>query len=380
MRLIAGPWRAQPGTAAGGRPVSVCFVIDRLSRAGTEGQLLALVRNLDRSRVRPSLCVLRGTAPAEVPDPAECPTLNLGLGKLVSPRAVPAAARLAAFWRRHRVEVVQTYFLDSTYFAVPLARLCGIRHVVRVRNNTGYWLTAGHRRLGRFVDRLCRVTLTNSEDARRALAADGVPADQVRVIENGVDLDHFPPGPGPDTERAVVRVGALVNLRPVKNIDGLLRATAIVCRSDQRVRLDVAGAGEERPKLEKQIRHSGLEGKARLVGSVGDVPGFLAGVDVAVLPSHSESMSNALLEYMAAGRAIVATDVGSNARLVRPGREGLIVPPGDDIALAEAIQRYLQSPPLARDLGTAARHRAREFSREAMVRRFEDFFVSLVNK
>ena len=380
MRLIAGPWRAQPGTAAGGRPVSVCFVIDRLSRAGTEGQLLALLRNLDRSRVRPSLCVLRGAAAGtQVPDPAECPTLDLGLGKLMSPRAVPAAARLAAFWRRHRVEVVQTYFLDSTYFAAPLARLYGIRHVVRVRNNTGYWLTALHRRLGEFVGRLCAVTLTNSEDARQALMADGIPAEQVQVIENGVDLDRFLAAPAPDTGRAVVRIGALANLRPVKNVDGLLRATAIVCRSHPRVRLDVAGAGEQRAELEEQVRLSGLEGKVRLLGSVDDVPGFLAGLDVAVLPSHSESMSNALLEYMAAGRAIIATDVGANARLVRPGREGLIVPAGDDTALAEAIQKYLQSPPLARDLGAAARRRAREFSREAMLRRFEDFFASLVN-
>jgi glycosyltransferase involved in cell wall biosynthesis len=361
--------------------VSVCFVIDRLSRAGTESQLLALVRNLNRSRVRPSLCILRGASPGtQVPDPTECPTLDLGLGKLISPRAVPAAARLAAFWRRHRVDIVQTYFLDSTYFAAPLARLCGIRHVVRVQNNTGYWLTSAHRRLSRFVSRLCAVTLTNSEDARRALVADGSPADQVRLIENGLDLDRFPPGPVPDTSRSVVRIGAVANLRPVKNIDGLLRAVAIVCRSDPRVRLDVAGAGELRRELEEQIRVSGLAGQARLLGSVGDVPGFLAGVDVAVLPSHSESMSNALLEYMAAGRAIVATDVGASSRLVRPGREGLIVPPGDDIALAEAIQRYLRSPSLARDLGAAARRRAREFSREGMVRRFEDFFTSLINR
>lgn len=367
--------------AAGKRPVSVCFVIDRLGRAGTEGQLLALLQNLDRRTVRSSLCVLRGGgANAQSLGPAGCPVLDLGLGKLSSLRAIPAATRLAAFWRRHRVDVVQTYFLDSTYFAAPLARLCGVRHVVRVRNNTGYWLTPGHRRLGRLAGRLCSRTLTNSEDGRRALAAEGIPPSRVNVIENGVDLDRFPPAPPPDTGRAIVRVGAVANLRPVKNIDGLLRATAIVGRSDPRVRLDVAGAGDLRPELEEQIRRSGLEDTVRLLGSVGDVPGFLAGLDVAVLPSHSESMSNALLEYMAAGRAIVATDVGSNARLVRPGREGLIVPSGDDTALAGAIQRYLRSPPLAREFGAAARGRARDFSREATVRRFEDFFLSLVNK
>jgi L-malate glycosyltransferase len=380
MRLTSVPMRACARAAVDGRPVRVCFVIDRLGRAGTESQLLALLRHLDRSKVHPSLCVLRGDdSETRALAPADCPTLALGLDKLFSPRALPAAGRLAAFWRRHRTHIVQTYFLDSTYFAAPLARFCGIRHVVRVRNNTGYWLTPAHRRLGRLIGRICPLTLTNSDHGRRALVeAEGVRADRVRVIENGVDLDRFPPGPPPDTGRTVVRIGVVANLRPVKNIDGLLRVAAAVCPTDPRAQFLVAGEGEQRPELERQIRESGLGGRVRLPGSVADVPAFLAGLEVAVLPSHAESMSNALLEYMAAGRAIVATDVGSNARLVRPGREGLIVPPGDDGALEGAIRRYLRSPSLARALGAAARLRARDFSRPAMVRRFEDFFLSLV--
>lgn len=381
MRLIPAAIPGWTGRTRPRRPVGVCFVIDQLGRAGTEGQLLALLRGLDRSKVRPSLCVLRGDDLKDSSFRAlSCPVLELGLRRLTSLRAGPAAVRLAGFWRRQRVDVVQTYFLDSTYFAAPLARLCGIRHVVRVRNNTGYWLTPRHRCLGRLIGRLCPVTLTNSEDGRRAVAeAEGLSLERVRVVENGVDLDRFSPGPPPDTGRAVVRIGAVANLRPVKNIDGLVRVAAAVCRADARVRFEVAGEGEQRPELERLIREARLVDRFQLLGPVHDVPSFLTGLDVAVLPSHSESMSNALLEYMAAGRAIVATDVGSNARLVRPGCEGLIVPPGDDGALQVAIFRYLESPPLARALGAAARLRAGEFGREAMVRRFEDFFVSLVN-
>ena len=89
-------------------------------------------------------------------------------------------------------------------------------------------------------------------------------------------------------------------------------------------------------------------------------------------------MSNALLEYMAAGRAIVATDVGANASVIRHEHEGLIVPSGDDRALRGAMERLLLDPDLARSLGAAARRRvAAEFGRENMVRRFEDFFLSL---
>jgi len=251
---------------------------------------------------------------------------------------------------------------------------------VRVRNNVGYWLTPFHRRFGRVIGKLCSVTLTNSEDGREALAAnEGLKADRVRVIENGVDIERFPVTRPPDTGGQLVRIGAVANLRAVKNIDGLVRVAAEICRNRPHVRFEIAGDGEERTALESQIRAHGVADRFSLTGTVCNVPGFLAGLDIAVLGSHSESMSNALLEYMAAGRAIIATDVGSNGRVVRHEREGLIVPRGNDGALVKAIERLLADPTLARGLGEAARDRAAsEFSRGAMVRRFEEFFSSLV--
>jgi glycosyltransferase involved in cell wall biosynthesis len=111
---------------------------------------------------------------------------------------------------------------------------------------------------------------------------------------------------------------------------------------------------------------------------VRDVPGFLGGLDVAVLPSRAEGMSNALLEYMAAGRPLVATAVGAAPDLVEDGVHGLLVPPDDPQALAEAIGALLDDPARARELGAEARRRAAEhYSREAMVRRFEEFYTSL---
>ena len=116
-----------------------------------------------------------------------------------------------------------------------------------------------------------------------------------------------------------------------------------------------------------------------LPGSVADVPGFLAELDVAVLCSHAEGMSNSLLEYMAAGRAIVATDVGAASELIVDGVHGLLVPPGDAQKLAEAIGSLLADRELARRLGAAARRRSQDrYSRAAMVRRFEEFYANLV--
>jgi L-malate glycosyltransferase len=365
------------------RPVRVCFLIDALTRAGTETQLLALIRELDRSRVEPLLCLLDGEDPSSrALEPADCPVLRLGVRSLSRPAALLGAARLARFLRRHRVDVLQVYFLDSTYFGVPLARACGVPRVVRVRNNLGHWLTPAHRRLGRLVGRLVDVTVTNCEPARRALlAAEGGAPGKVVVLENGVDLARFDASRPPDTGRAVVRVGAVANLRPVKAIDLFVRAAARLAAAHPGVRFAVAGEGEQRPALERLVAESGLAGRLELSGAVADVPGFLAGLDVAVLCSHAEGMSNALLEYMAAGRAIVATDVGANGRLVRDGEHGLLVPPGDAAALAAAIDRLLRDPALARRLAAAAHRRVRqEHSREAMRERFHEFYERLCRR
>src|SRR5262249_43846380 len=107
-------------------------------------------------------------------------------------------------------------------------------------------------------------------------------------------------------------------------------------------------------------------------------PGFLAGLEVAVLPSHSEGMSNALLEYMAAGRAIVATAVGSNPRLIEDGVHGLVGPANDPARAGGAGGGVPSGRRLAARLGQAARRRVEQhFSRAAMVRRFEAFYLGL---
>jgi len=357
-------------------PVRVCFMIDSLSRAGTETQLLALIRSLDRERVVPSLVLLDGMSDdSQALEPLDCPVLRLGLQSLVGRSTTSAIATLAGFWRRQRVDILQTYFLDSTYFSLPLARVCGIRQTIRVRNNLGYWLTDRHRRLGRLMGRLATCTLTNSEDGKRAIMqAERLHPEKIVVIENGVDLDRFDVRPLPSRQQ----VGIVANLRAVKNIDGLIRAVANVRDCFPTMHLNIAGEGEQRQELERLIAERGLSESVTLHGAVSDVPEFLAKQDIAVLCSHSEGMSNAVLEYMAAGRPVLATDVGANAQLVRHGVDGIIVPAGDGAALTAGLLNLLGDPAHAVPMSANARKRVEtHFSRQAMVARFESFYGKL---
>lgn len=356
--------------------INVAFVIDNLSRAGTESQLLALIRSLDRSIITPSLVLLDGDNPlSQSLEPAHCDIVRLGVSRLVSPSAVKAAWRLKRHWQRNKPDVVVTYFLDSSYFALPIAKLAGAK-TVRVRNNLGYWQTRKHRWLGRAVRPFTDTVLTNSEEGRAALANEG--HKRIDVIGNGVDLERFPNHAPVDVTKSKVRIGCVANLRPVKNIDGLIRVARTICNRFPKVEFAVAGEGEQRPELERNITASGLTDRFHLLGSVANVPEFLASCELAVLPSHSEGMSNALLEYLAAGRAIVATDVGANRRVL--GNAGVIAPVNDE-AIAIAIGDFMHQPARAEECGRLARERAeREFSRAAMVTRFEEFFQQLAGR
>jgi glycosyltransferase involved in cell wall biosynthesis len=198
-------------------------------------------------------------------------------------------------------------------------------------------------------------------------------------LENGIDLEallRVAPLHASGSGR-VRRVGMVANLRPVKGPDVFLRAAAIVAGRLPSARFLIAGAGDD-PSARQFIRECRIGDRCELRGTVRDVPAFLGELDVAVLASHSEGMSNALLEYMAAARPIVATAVGGNVELVEDGVEGLLVPPGDPSARADAVTRLLADPGLASRLGVAARQRARtRYSREAMIRRYEDLYHQL---
>jgi glycosyltransferase involved in cell wall biosynthesis len=411
------------------RPVRVSFLIDSLKPAGTETQLLALIRHLDRSRIRPFLCLLDGEDElSRSLEPKDCPVLRLGVKGLSRLQSLAKAWRLARFLNRQRIDVLQVYFPDSTYFGVPVAWLARVPRIVCTRNNIGYWTTPFHRRLGRLCHRLSAGLVANCQACGQAVTdGEGLSPKRIAVLENGVDLGRFrdPFGPAsgegvlngsewvarpessewvarPESSKGVEayldpprpsqslrgchphcegehRIGITANLRPVKDLDVFIRAAGLVADTHSYVTFHIAGEGELRRNLEQLVAQLHLTDRAFLPGTIQDVPGFLAKLDIAVLCSRSEGMSNAILEYMAAGKAIAATAVGGNGQLLEHERHGLLVPPGDPHRLAEAMRRLLDDPALALRLAQAARKRVEErYSRQAMVRRFEAFYHDLL--
>jgi glycosyltransferase involved in cell wall biosynthesis len=339
------------------RPIRVCFVIDRLSRAGTENQLLLMIKQLDRDRITPYLCLLDGDDPmTRELLPEKCPVLQLGVRRLLSVGALRQAFEFWQFLRREKINVVQTYFPDSTRFAAPIAKVAGVNAVFGSRRNIGHWMTPRDVRIARFYNRffIDRI-VANSKAARESvIEQEGIGPDRVVVVPNGIDLNrfkHIPPWQ-PKPSGVPRKIGMVGNLREVKGPDLFIRAASLVLKDHPETQFEIAGAGDP-THYQQLINELGITNSVCLRGPVSDVPSFLSTLDVAVLPSRAEGLSNALMEYMAAGRPIVATDVGGNGELICSGENGVLV----DVSaasLAIGISDMLNRPNIAASLSKSS--------------------------
>lgn len=240
------------------------------------------------------------------------------------------------------------------------------------------------RLLAPWVDRF----VTVSEDLARWLVEDvRIAARKVVHIPNGVDTERFSPEGREQARRSLdVPYGATVfgcvgRLDPVKDHASLLRAFAAVGSGGAPVLLLLAGEGPMRAAIEAEIRRLGLDARVRLLGERSDVPDVLRALDVFLLPSVGEGMSNSILEAMAAGLPVIATRVGGNPQLVRDGATGTLVAAGDPEGLAAAMRRYLGEPELRAAHGRAARLRSEaEFSLTRMVAAYSALYAGLLRE
>lgn len=218
-----------------------------------------------------------------------------------------------------------------------------------------------------------------------------VPRDRLSQIYNGVDTEVFRPSangrvPLPDApfgEERCFTVGWVGRMDAVKDPANLARGFAAVCRTapdvTRRLRLVMVGDGPLRPRVEACLAQVDVSDATWLPGARGDIPEIMRGLDVFVLPSRSEGISNTVLEAMASGLPVIACRVGGNPELVEDGRTGTLVPPDDPEAIARAILAYLRDPGLRRRHAEAARRTAVErFSLGAMVEGYTGLYKDLL--
>jgi glycosyltransferase involved in cell wall biosynthesis len=372
--------------------VRVLLITGSLGPGGTELAVMTLARELAaRGRVAPRIVTLgHGGAHAETLRASGVPVEELGLSGGARSIAGLRRLRLIPQMVRHeRIRIVHTFLFDADFYGMLAARRGRPWAVVTTRRaiKRGRLLhLLGYRLTNPLVDRI----VCNSDAVSRfTLHAEGASRKKVVVIPNGVDTARFERGDGATMRRRLglrpddLVVGAVGTIKKVKGQAVLLEAMRPLFERHAALRLVLAGEvtrgyGEE---LRRQVAQAGLEGRVLLPGVVEEVPDLLAALDLFALPSLSEGMSNALLEAMAAGRPIVATEAGGNAECLDGGNAGLLVPPGDADALGRALERLIDSPDRGRELGRRALARAQDdYSLAKMVDRTETLYAELLGR
>jgi sugar transferase (PEP-CTERM/EpsH1 system associated) len=303
--------------------------------------------------------------------------------------------RLVSLFRRLRPSIVHTRNLAALE-TMPAAWFAGVP--VRIHGEHGRDAADpdGRNRRRQRVRRLYKPFVTRYVAVSPDLAtylheAIGVGSDRIDQLYNGVDCEAF----APPMSRAPIRgcpfdpsssciVGTVGRLDPVKNHVGLVEAFAEALRRApalaETMRLVIVGEGEERGRIEAALDEAGIRRLVWLPGERADVAAVLRGLDLFVLPSIGEGVSNTILEAMASGLPVLATGVGANAELVADGVTGTIVPAGDRSSLADGIVRYAADPGRAHAHGRAGRLRVEQrFSLERMVARYHELYLASLN-
>jgi glycosyltransferase involved in cell wall biosynthesis len=346
-------------------PIRLLFVLTSPVRGGVEEVVLGLLRGLDPAEFRLAVAAPAALLHSLAPDLGDVAVDTLAVqAESWSRRA--EVARLAAFIRRLRPDIVNPHLFRSTAVAAPLARWCGVRAVIETYHGREGWRQGVLR--GRFLpDRLVSTLLDRviavSEAARTFLVrSKGYPAAKITVVPNGRDFSVYRPDIARDRvrkefelDRTVPLVGVVGRLEAQKGHAYLFEAWPAVLREFPDARLLVVGEGALREPLQQRARELGIAASVIFTGFRADVPRLLDAVDVVTLPSLYEGMPLTAIEASAMARPVVATVVDGTPEVVRDGRTGRLVPPADPPALGRALLAMLRDPAGARRMGQAGR-------------------------
>jgi glycosyltransferase involved in cell wall biosynthesis len=286
--------------------------------------------------------------------------------------------------RRERVDVLHTHSFGQNAWGSLLGRLAGVPVVIAHEHNREFNGRALHAVIDReLIARCAGAMIVVSGEARRSMIeVERVPPDRLVLLPNGVQA--LPRGDGRalradlgiDSDDPVV--GTVCIIRPEKALDVLVRAAALLARGFPSLRVLIAGTGPDRGRVEAVTEQLGLSDRVHFTGARTDVPDVLAAMDVAVICSDYEGSPRSILEFMDAGKPIVATKVGGIPEAIEDGVHGVLVPPRDETALAVAIGGVLAELDGGSEMGSRARDRCRrEFSLDRTVESLERLYEEL---
>jgi len=370
----------QPDNGVPGYPPKVFLMANTLETGGSERQFAALAQGLSPS----TLCIQLGCL-------HKTGVFADGLkgirefrpgGSLFGLKSQRARLALRRHLKQQGIAVAQSFDFYSNLMLIPAARLAGVPVVLGSQRQLGDLMSWPRFWVQKSIFQWCDRVVCNSRAAAHYLhRRAGLVEEKLAVIPNGLPDSAFAETkPALPRTQGLVRVGMIARMNDAaKNHAAFLRVAARVARKHQNVEFVLVGDGSMRAKLEQQASDLGLGERVRFLGERSDISAVLASLDISVLTSISESLSNVIMESMAAGLPVVAGSVGGNLELVREGETGFLVPSDDDDGFEAAIGRLLDRPELRATFGAKAKAEAKSrFSLKSVCRQYEELYLSVL--
>ncbi|MEW6067963.1 MAG: glycosyltransferase [Nitrospirota bacterium] len=374
------------------KKMNILYMIDQLKGgAGTERHLVNLAIHLDKDKFNSMICFFEGRNGSLQQTVLEqgIPVKNLNLSRIYAPKAILQAIKLAGIIKKNKIDIVQTFHFKSDTYGVLVSKLSGVSKIISSRRDTGDLKKPRqiflNKLMNRFIDQFIMVCNSVGE---RFHKSEHIPKDKTITIYNGVDLKRFNPDNGIpfekirkdlDIKESDFVIGITAIFRPEKAyhifFEGIEKAMPVI----KNLKVLVLGYGVTKEYFEDYCSKRPLNHIVRFMGYVENVEDYLSLMDVfCLVPNKNEGFSNAILEAMAMGKPVIATDVGGNAESVLHNETGIIIPPDDSDSLAEAILELYKNPAKRLKMGEKARKRAEEqFPMEKMIREHENLYEKI---
>lgn len=367
--------------------------IGSFNQGGSERHGISLCRSLaadDTFEVYAATLNYDGALTAEVESIGMPPIPEFPLTSFVDANFLSQVRRCAAYLRESRIALVHTHDFYTNVFGMAAAKLAGVKARVASKRET-YGMRS---RLQDTVERVAFAAadriVVNSAAVQAHIERRGVKTDKIVRIYNGVDLERFSHFKvekpkihglnGLSHDRSAKIVTLVANLRhSVKNVPMLLEAAARVANSVSDAHFVIAGEGPLESELRERAAALGIGQNVHFIGRCTNVPDLLSISRVGVLSSDAEGFSNSILEYMAAGKPVVATDVGGAAEAIAEGETGYLVPSGDSARMAARLVELLANDEMSASFGRAGRERVeQQFSMDRQLELTKKLYRDLI--
>ncbi|MDQ3472996.1 MAG: glycosyltransferase [Acidobacteriota bacterium] len=372
---------------------NVLQLIDSFIQGGTERQMVQLTRLLHESgnyHIHVACLNGSGVLRGEI-DRLGFAVPEFPLTSFYNVNMIHQVRNFAALLSRWKIDIIHTHDFYSNIFGMMAAMIGGVPARIASRRETLGMRSKAQKRVERISYRIAHSVIANASAVSDQLIEEGVRADKIAVVYNGLDLKRMEPRAGlseketramfnlPEQRKLITIVANLSHT--VKDHPMFLRVAQRISSAEPGAAFLVAGEGGLIEQMQGLARDLNIEKEVFLLGRCNHVPELLAISDICVLTSTAEGFSNSILEYMAASRPVVATDVGGAREAIVEGQTGYLVPSGDDVLMADRIIGLLRDPTRAATMGKLGRRVVDEkFSCDAQLRTTEALYEDLLGR